>query len=251
LSFVQLSALRKKSRSERRTWWEESRRLEEGVLLCFVTINDGESSILFFTVSQKCTDPKKEYNLSSDDHQSTISVKLASWNQDNMELLLRLSCQNTKGILIEVPGVLLATFIPILENLQNMQQESRLPFRQWILPDRMGTGRNMAPVLDVSAPLYARNPGFRFSLKAILKNSDEDFSLSVNTPIDDIATIDELEARTSLDRGQCQALVAALFREFAFIQGPPGTGKSYLGVNLMRVLLSCKDKANLGPIIVV
>jgi DNA replication protein DnaC len=40
-------------------------------------------------------------------------------------------------------------------------------------------------------------------------------------------------------------------REFAFIQGPPGTGKSYLGVHLMRVLLSCKSEASLGPIIVV
>ena len=45
--------------------------------------------------------------------------------------------------------------------------------------------------------------------------------------------------------------MAALLREFAFIQGPPGTGKSYLGVHLIRVLLSRKLKASLGPIVVV
>jgi hypothetical protein len=69
--------------------------------------------------------------------------------------------------------------------------------------------------------------------------------------MDDVASVAELEARTSLDRGQCLALMAALTREFAFIQGPPGTGKSYLGVQLMSVLLACKEKADLGPVVVV
>jgi hypothetical protein len=251
ISFAQLSILRMKPRAERRTWWEESRRLEEGVLLCFVALTGTESSILFFTVSQRSTDLKKDHNLASHDHQSTITAKLATWNQDNMNALLRLSCQNTKGVLIEFPGVLLATFIPILENLQDMQQQSRLPLRQWILPDRVGTNGNTSALLDVPPPVYARGMGFTFSLNAILKNEAGSFSLSPSTAINDTATIDELETKTSLDRGQCQALMAALFREFAFIQGPPGTGKSYLGVHLMRVLLSCQAKANLGPIVVV
>lgn len=168
-----------------------------------------------------------------------------------MESMIQLSCQNTRGVLIEFPRVLLATFVPILENLQNMQQLSQLPFRQWILPSRIGTNGNQSAVLAVPPPLYARNPHFTFSLKTILKCSDEDFALSPNTPDDDVTTIDELEARTCLDRGQCRALIAALSREFAFVQGPPGTGKSYLGVHLMRVLLDCKVKAHLGPIVVV
>lgn len=60
-----------------------------------------------------------------------------------------------------------------------------------------------------------------------------------------------MESQTTLDRGQCLALVAALTREFAFIQGPPGTGKSYVGVQLVKVLLGSKEKAKLGPIVVV
>jgi hypothetical protein len=236
--------------SERRTWWEESRRLEEGILLCFISLKGAQSSILFFTVSEKCTQPK-EFSLSSENHQATIAVKLATCNQIDMDLMIQWSCHNTRGALIEFPGVLLATFVPILENLQNMQQLSWLPFRQWILPDRVGPNGNVYSVLAIPPPLYARDPHFTFSLKAILKNSNEDFALSPNTLVDDLTAINELEARTSLDRGQCQALIAALSREFALIQGPPGTGKSYLGVHLMRVLLSCKAKANLGPIIVV
>ncbi|TLD25489.1 hypothetical protein PspLS_05703 [Pyricularia sp. CBS 133598] len=60
-----------------------------------------------------------------------------------------------------------------------------------------------------------------------------------------------LESRTGLDRGQCEGLAAALTREYALIQGPPGTGKSYVGVQLTRVLLACKSKASLGPIMVI
>ncbi|PVH68320.1 P-loop containing nucleoside triphosphate hydrolase protein [Cadophora sp. DSE1049] len=250
ISFPQLPSLRRMPPAERRTWWEESRRLEEGTLLCFVSLKDAESSILLFTVSEKCI-AGKDFNLSSENHQSTIAAKLATYNQVDMESVIESSCHNTRGALIEFPGVLLATFVPILENLQNMQRQSRLPFRQWILPERIGANRNISPVLDIPPPLYARGTQFTFSLNAILKNSDGDLNLSPNTPIDDPAMIDELEARTSLDRGQCRALVAALFREFAYIQGPPGTGKSYLGVHLMRVLLSCKSEASLGPIIVV
>jgi hypothetical protein len=77
------------------------------------------------------------------------------------------------------------------------------------------------------------------------------FSISPRASVDATAIVDGLEARTELDRGQCQALIAALTPEFAFIQGPPGTGKWYLGVQLTRVLSACKRKARLKPVVVV
>ncbi|RAL63386.1 hypothetical protein DID88_003810 [Monilinia fructigena] len=61
---------------------------------------------------------------------------------------------------------------------------------------------------------------------------------------------DKIERRTELDRGQSEALLAALLREFCHIQGPPGTGKSFLGVRIVKILLDCRA-ANLGPIIIV
>jgi hypothetical protein len=64
-----------------------------------------------------------------------------------------------------------------------------------------------------------------------------------------IDLIDVAKTQTSLDRGQCQALIAALIREFAQIQGPPGTANSFLGVHLMIVLLDAVYQ--LSPIIVV
>lgn len=251
ISFLQPFGARKKSPGERRKWWEASKRLEEGILLCFLFQHDTRCSFLFFTVTQKETDPRHDHGLSSDTSQATITAKLASQSQTDLDSLIHLSCHNSPGLLMEFPGIIFATFLPILESIQDMQRLSRLPFRQWILPDRLSNLEGPSNDQDIPPPLYARGVGFEFSLKPILKDPSGELFVRARVPINNVAIVDELQAQTSLDRGQCYALLAALTREFAFIQGPPGTGKSYLGVQLMQVLLACKAKADLGPIVVV
>jgi hypothetical protein len=251
ITFPQPNLLRKKSASERCKWWQESKRLEEGTLLCFLSAGEIRTSLLFLVVSEKCTDARKDYSLSSENYKATIVAKLATPQQRDLELLTRLSCQNVSGILLELPGVVLATFVPILENLQDMQRASRLSFSQWILPDRASTSSGKSEVLDVPPPVYARRPGFTFSLQSILKDVGDNLAIGSTASANDSAFIDRLEARTGLDRGQCRALVTALTREYAIIQGPPGTGKSYLGVHLMKVLLEAKVEADIGPVVVV
>jgi hypothetical protein len=39
ISFLQPPPLRKESPSDRRAWWEELKQLEEGTLLCFVSLS--------------------------------------------------------------------------------------------------------------------------------------------------------------------------------------------------------------------
>lgn len=253
ISFAQPSIVRKKSSSERRRWWEESKRLTEGVLLSFISIQDKEIQHLFFTVTEKNTDSSKDQSLTKSDRQGTIIAKLASHDQTSVASVVHLSCQKARGILIEFPGVLPATFTPILENLQDMQHLSRLSFRQWILPDRVSDTESTQEdgKTSIPPPLYARKPGFTFSLRPILKPDSQGISIQPTSSANDPTVIGEMEARTELDRGQCQALVAALTREFAFIQGPPGTGKSYLGIQLMKVLMHCKKTTDLGPVVVV
>ena len=237
--------------SERRKWWDDSKRMEKGILLCLLVVDGGKSFLLFFTVSEKITDPKEKHGLVSDNHQAIIIVKLATESQRDLELMARLSCQNLKGLLVEFPDVIIATFLPILENIQNMQRSGRLPFSQWIIPDRVPDTEHQFRTTAIPLPLYARHPGFDFPLTTISRDSAEKISMAATVSVEDEDVVNQLEARTWLDRGQCVALIAALSREFALIQGPPGTGKSYLGVQLMRVLLSCKLKADLGPIFVV
>ncbi|EEQ35140.1 Ab1-133 [Microsporum canis CBS 113480] len=192
--------------------------------------------------------PNAAFNLGSHEYISTINTKLATRNQANFGLLTELSCRGINGILIEFPGIIPATFMPILKTLQDLQRSSYLPFQQWILPEIATTSGG--PAL-IPPPLYARGRGYSFPLDSILTRESDRFSFSPDSSPGDSAVIRELETRTTLDHGQCQALAAALTREYAFIQGPPGTGKSFIGIRLMRVLLACKKKSKLGPVVVV
>ena len=120
ISFLQSRHLQKKSSSERRRWWEESGRLEEGSLLCFLSFEGTSSSLLFFTVSQKNTDPNEPHGLSARGSHATVTVKLASEHDETQwESLVKMSFpRDTRRFAIEFPGILPATFVPILENIQ-------------------------------------------------------------------------------------------------------------------------------------
>ncbi|KZZ90554.1 hypothetical protein AAL_07240 [Moelleriella libera RCEF 2490] len=251
ISFKHPFEARNKSSFERRKWWDDSKRLAGGVLLSFLAVQGDETSHLFLTAANRSTDAKENSGPVEGSQNATIKAKLTCHDRANTESVLRLIATGARGILIEFPGVLPGTFVPILQNLQNMQHESSLPFRDWILPNRTGSG---SLATAIPPPLYARESGFRFSLKSILKpglSRDLHIDVGCNSTMDEVSIIDEMERSTDLDHGQCQALFAALTREFTLIQGPPGTGKSYLGIQLMKVLLDCKNTASLGPIVVV
>ena len=255
ISFAQPSGVRGRPAGERRFWWEESRRLEEGSLLSYIFIQGSVIQHLFFTVTQKSTNPGQEYGLADRDFVATITAKLTTQDHGSLEILTSASCSNAHGVLIEFPNILPATFVPILKNLQDMQRLSRLRFSQWLLPDRYDSPPHVKVYQDIPPPIYVRTPGFRFSLAAIMKKEaraiDSTFSIEATASCSDEALVQEIATKTELDHGQCRALIAALTREFAFIQGPPGTGKSYIGLQVMRLLLEIKKKADLGPIIVV
>jgi AAA domain len=234
--------LRGKSASQRQRWWNATKRLEEGSLLCLISFQNGEGRPLFFTVTQRNTDPKAEYSLASE-RKPVISGKLTSATMCQLRSLIT-NFRKTDGLLVEVPGIIPATFMPVLENLQRMQKDSRLPFANWILEQgRISSESGIPP------PFYARIPGFSFNLSPIL--TDRTIPLTFKPGFGTKEVQRKLEQLTTLDKGQCEALIAALSREFALIQGPPGTGKSHVGIQLMRTLLANKAEASLGPIIVV
>ncbi|KAJ4399128.1 hypothetical protein N0V91_009660 [Didymella pomorum] len=255
ISFPQPVGVRHRPAGQRHTWWEESRRLEAGSLLSYTFVLGPVVEHLFFTVTQKRTNPAQDYGLADRDFMATITAKLTTQNHAALETLINASCGSVQGMLLEFPNVLPATFVPILENLQSMQRLSRLRFSEWLLPDQYDGPPGRKVYQDIPPPLYARRADFKFPLSSILVagkgRADNNFGVSANASCSDASLIREIASKTTLDDGQCRALVAALTREFAFIQGPPGTGKSYIGLQVMRVLLAIKKKADLGPIIVV
>lgn len=246
ISFSSPQYVRQKSASERRAWWEQSKRLEQGTLMCFLCTVDDRPMPLLLVVSDKSTDPSHSNNLVSEAHKGTISAKLATSDRPNLELLTRMYHHKNKGVLIDFPDLIPATFKPILENLKEMMLQT-LPLREWIVPD--ATGVQDAP-RTIPPPRYARKAGFAFSLGSILQDKTRSLTLSATAVRDDAALLECLVAETGLDLGQAAALIVALTTEYALIQGPPGTGKSYLGVKLLQVLLASKDLAGLGPVVV-
>ncbi|KAM5360773.1 hypothetical protein ACJZ2D_013519 [Fusarium nematophilum] len=244
VSFINPPHIRKKTPSEQRSWWQASSRLDEGTLVCFVSMQD----LLFLQVTAKNTeasekpDPSKS-TLVSSDFPPSITVKLANspLRRSDLSLLVQLLSGKVSGVLVDFHGVIPDTFVPILKNLQKIKRENHIAFQTWILPGSSRAG-------SIPPPLYARKAGFFFPLGCISKNASSNLRLDPSEPPVDLK---ELERETGLDHGQCQGLIAALTREYALIQGPPGTGKSYLGVQLVRVLLAIKRQAKLGPILVI
>ncbi|OQD82499.1 hypothetical protein PENANT_c021G07043 [Penicillium antarcticum] len=249
VSFADPQQIRKSSTVERCKWWQDSNRLEEGTLVCFLASEGKQNKVLFLEVTGKNASKdqtgKSKSSLVSDGYQPSITVKLAACLPEDLKLLGQLYSEELPGILVDFRGLMPATFSPILQNLQRIQREKELAFQKWILPARY----DECDSSNIPPPAYTRRPQFVFPLASITKTGTQELTLDPNAP----GSIDilKMETLTGLDRGQCQGLIAALTREYALIQGPPGTGKSYLGVKLVQVLLAIKKKARLGPIVVI
>ncbi|KAJ6126000.1 hypothetical protein N7471_010493 [Penicillium samsonianum] len=249
VSFSTPPPLRKKTSNEQCRWWQASSRLEEGSLVCFLTSQGTLRRLIFLEVTVKNASKDRAHqnksSLASDRFPPSITVKLAACLQQELIFLGQLYSEKLTGILVDFHGLIPATFVPILKNLQRIQREGELAFQKWVLPGRKDDedGHSIPP------PTYARKPGFIFPLTSITNVGAANVALDLSTP--ESIDILKLQSRTGLDHGQCHGLIAALAREYALIQGPPGTEKSYLGVKLVQALLEIKEKAKLGPIIVI
>ena len=266
VSFAPPPQLKGKSKDEMRRWWHDSPRLAEGGLVCFVAAHEDKQHIVFMVVSARNTvrgskdnpeadsqHPQSCLVVSDTHHMPSIGTKLAVQGREELSRIAHFYVEKIQGVLLDLSTLIPATYEPILRNLQHMTQDRQLAFRQWILPaapTRIEDADAIEPQnsTDIPPPAYARKPGFRFSLKAILPDNSEDLVINPCEPENlDLAA---MEARSGLDRAQCLALATALTKEYALIQGPPGTGKSHIGVRTVQALLGNKDATSIGPIIV-
>ncbi|RPB23174.1 hypothetical protein L211DRAFT_787516 [Terfezia boudieri ATCC MYA-4762] len=259
----------------RTAWWNSKRSLQTGALLCLV---DQQNGFTFLIVAQREVeeftdrhhqDPEfaKEReatvcNLSSHPLRALVMLKLVDAANDVKTIVreyhrqLKFKSQNNYVLpfLVEFPGLLFASFEPILRFLQKMSDGS-IPFSKLIAPE--GNGPNDHPeanetgdaVIKVSPPLYLMRGSVILDLSVILKEPSANTRLthSIERP----CSILDLYTHTTLDKGQCEALLGGLSRELALIQGPPGTGKSYVGLQIVKVLLHNKHKIKMGPIVCV
>ena len=248
-SFNQPTHLHKCTEQGRKTWWENSRQLQVDSLICLL---DSDGNALFCSVSTSPASQSQEPGLSEErgkvqtlwSNPSKAFVTLRLVDTDNPALVGVLGrdfqSTNVRYVLVEFPGVLLPSFQPTLEALQNMSRDPEVPFADVLLRDTTARTR------QIVWPLYANQPGFYFDLGPIT-TLGEPLRLSRNGEFD----VSTLKARTTLDGAQCSALVGALSRDLALIQGPPGTGKSFVAIQVVKILLECRIRAQLNPIVCV
>ena len=248
-----------KGARERRDWWTRSKRFQVGALVCVVSDN---GSVMFCVVADGTVvtsgrdasgqrgavlDHKEavemKRSLADDKEYSYVRLQLAEVERNSTSQALqwyRNVGPPEQRCVVEFPGVLLPSFQFTLEALQRMSKRLDMPFTDLVAPPI-----NLRDV-DVSAPLYSSERGFRFNLSCLTNDGSSLFH-SVREPLDP----QELVKSTSLDRTQSVAVLDALSRSLVLIQGPPGTGKSFTGEKLIKVLLANKTSGKLGPILCV
>ncbi|KAL6854624.1 hypothetical protein J3F83DRAFT_477514 [Trichoderma novae-zelandiae] len=256
-------SVRALSARQRRDWWEKSKRLQGGALVCVL---DGTDSVMFCIVSEstmrnkddkkgrfekrpsdETLEPAKEGEpLTLSDNESYLHVNLQLIDANRDDVTEALDWYKSMGLsrhryLVEFPGILLASFKHTLDALKQMSQRPKMPFVDLLAPTNI-----TATEVDLQPPLYARAAGFTFDIGCIT-NDESEFLLSPQRPLNPRL----VEARTTLDRTQSSALLNTLSRELSLIQGPPGTGKSYSGEKIIKILLANKGKASIGPILCV
>jgi len=193
--------------------------------------------------------PKKKpaassFNVYDNPEAAFVTLNLVETNNASLDQILGgfiTGHQRGFEMLIEFPGVLLPSFLSSLQALQRMSQAGELPFADLLAPVTSSDGQ----VEDVEPPPYSREGGFRFDLSCL--TNGHALSLPPKEPFD----FKTLRQNSTFDDAQASSLVSALTRKLALIQGPPGTGKSYVGINIIKVLLHNAGKARLGPIICV
>lgn len=255
VQFCQPNNVREMNKRQREEWWEQSKRLQSGALVCLLLSNQ---RTIFCTIARPPRPRQDEFgqtyqvklgSLAEEKDTATVALELVQFaDHDVQSILNKYKSRETTTIdsLVEFPGILLAGFEPTLQALQRMKKSNDLPFPDLLAPGNPETHSGM---LVPPPPTYALRPGFSFNLSCLLNDPNMRLSLTPGQPFD----IRQLQEYSTLDNAQAVALVNSLQRNIGLIQGPPGTGKSFTGVALIKVLLA--NRANLregiGPIICV
>ncbi|PWY83340.1 P-loop containing nucleoside triphosphate hydrolase protein, partial [Aspergillus heteromorphus CBS 117.55] len=249
--FRQPPQVQRMNERQREEWWQLSKRLQGGALVCLV---DPSGDVLFCTAADPPRlkpgeeRPKDLPSLCKNKDIATVACELIEPSDEEVQYILdryRPRVTFPPVTLVEFPGIILPAFAPTLRALQHMSRSDNIPFSAFLAPVSPSDAN---PVVDVPPPAYAVKPGFSFDLSCLM-NDQKYLQFQPGQALD----IKTLQAHSTLDNAQAMAMVHTLQRSIGLIQGPPGTGKSFTGVALIKVLLAngAKEKADLGPIICV
>ncbi|XP_074653872.1 NFX1-type zinc finger-containing protein 1-like [Tubulanus polymorphus] len=197
--------------------WETSKRLLFGSLVCLS--RDRFKTIVFGTISNRDVKkglPKGEIEVRFEDFHDEITKAIR--NAEYIYTMVETS----------------AYYEAYRHVLMGLQRIENLPFEKHIV--------RCEP--DIKPPRYM-NRNTEYDMTSLLTEDNKAHMVSMYTGQYNIRPLDDRNWPTpekiGLDQSQWDALKLALTKEIAIIQGPPGTGKTYIGLELVKVLL---DNAN-------
>ncbi|KAH7108419.1 P-loop containing nucleoside triphosphate hydrolase protein [Auriculariales sp. MPI-PUGE-AT-0066] len=216
---------RSSSGSARENYWSSgaSKRLMQGGLVAIIFIAGEDIVIHLATISGSA----KETAASAKADKNRVRTSLSFSTRMRQRTPER---NNEQVLMLEAP-VLFESIRPFLEALRS--EPTMFPFDQYLVHGQQPP--------EMIPPAYSLRPGFRFNLSSLLKPDEHasqgSLTLSVTDPASVVFSREQLQARSFLDPSQSTALVDCLTRSVGMIQGPPGTGKTFLGIQLLRVLV--------------
>ncbi|XP_041100383.1 NFX1-type zinc finger-containing protein 1-like isoform X2 [Polyodon spathula] len=225
--------------------WESSKRLLYGALVCLS--RDNFETMIFATVANR--DVKDLQNgITTLDFTEESRLKLSEFQENDYFLMVETTA-------------FFEAYRHVLGGLKEMAL-GELPMQKYIV----------SCDTNISAPQYLMNHRHTYSLQSLTTEGPvriQELEKSVSTEesdSSDTSDTDDILARQDfkellglpwrerhdvlnfadwpskqllkLDDSQLQAVQMALTKELAIIQGPPGTGKTYIGLKIVKTILS-------------
>ncbi|CAG8508580.1 12330_t:CDS:10 [Dentiscutata erythropus] len=240
------------SKQDRLQYWKKSGKLMNGSLVCLLwpSGNNSPNSGLQFSLFFGTVSFRDENLLSQDQQIALIDISFIDSRtyQIALEEIKRknFSKQTAGCFMVESTGVYFESYYHILKALQTTLP-SNIPFEKYLAPQITET----SSFAVVDPPIYTRAPEFVFDLSVLLKDKNKRLLLNVADTSSHEIVIQNLQKLSTLDDTQAKSLVYSLCREVALIEGPPGTGKTFVGVEIMKVLLANKNTTKIGPILAI
>ncbi|KAH6914275.1 hypothetical protein BKA70DRAFT_1558250 [Coprinopsis sp. MPI-PUGE-AT-0042] len=235
---IRLDAPPGKARSprsaERLRFWEGvgGKRFMQGGLVGLVWHQRGEVNIHLGVIAS----PTKEITDSARSSQHHLEARVVFFDSSIelriLNILKHGSAPNDgQKLLVESP-VMFEAIRPFLEAIR--AEPEAIPFKDYLVH----RPSSFFSTCQVPPPKYACMPGFSYQLAPLFPPSAgiTDLRLVATDP-SSIENARAALAHSRLDPSQATAVVDSLIREVSLIQGPPGTGKSFVGIELLRVLV--------------
>ena len=219
--------------------WSHSKRLLYGALICLSS--DNFKTMHFATVAERDASLLRRGLIRV---RFERGIKSINWTDE--------TCYK----MIETSG-LFEAFRHVLRALQSMKDT--LPFEDYILRcrsdievpkylrDKADVKFNLTPLLEDTVCIVENKLGIHndSDLTADRVRIARDLRPSVRTMSTHFArSVDIMDYNSwpsyeqlKLDESQFRALQTSLTKELAIIQGPPGTGKSFIGLQIVKILL--------------